>query len=89
MSMFSSYVNKVMNNNKEIFGGKGGAGGTTEALNEEAEELITNIPPPDLSAGEVDPEGNLGPVHDPRRAKYGRIAANLNPGAGASILTGR
>ena len=60
---------------------------TANQLNEEGKETVASIPPPDLSAGEVDPEGNLGPVHDPRKAKYGRTAANLNPGAGASILT--
>ena len=45
--------------------------------------------PPDLSAGEVDPDAELGALQDIRREKHGRSAMNLAPASGSSILTSR
>ena len=42
---------------------------------------------PTLASGEVDPEGELGPLQDIRKQKQGRLAHNLAPASGASILT--
>ena len=45
------------------------------------------VPPPTLRGSEVDPDAELGALQDIRRKKHGRLAANLSPASGASILT--
>jgi len=46
-----------------------------------------DAPPPTLSASEVDPDAELGALQNIRKKKQGRLAANLSPASGASILT--
>ena len=42
---------------------------------------------PDLSAGEVDPDAELGALQDILIEKHGRTAMNLAPASGSSILS--
>jgi len=44
---------------------------------------------PVLRASQVDPDAKLGALQDIRKRKEGRLAANLAPASGASILTSR
>ena len=57
-------------------------------VQEEASQAIEDIPAPELSSSEVDPEGSLGAFQNKRKRERGRKAANLSPASGASILTG-
>ena len=89
MSVFSSYVKKMMDNNKAIFGG------SPETVVEDVEKEFTRVIDdlqsisPELNADEVDPDSQLG-VHQQKRKKdRGRLAANLNPRSGASLLTSK
>ena len=43
--------------------------------------------PPTLTGSEVDPDAEQGALQDIRKRKEGRLAANLAPASGASILT--
>ena len=47
------------------------------------------VAPPTLTGSEVDPDAELGALQDIRKPKKGRLAANLAPASGASILTSR
>ena len=50
-------------------------------------EEVTDPSPNLESGGELDPDELLGPNQGMRKKKYGRLAHNLNPRRGASILT--
>ena len=45
------------------------------------------VPSPLMRAGDVDAHANLGAFQNIRKKKQGRLAANLSPASGASILT--
>ena len=47
------------------------------------------VAPPTLTGSEVDPDAEQGALQDIRKPKKGRLAANLAPASGASILTSR
>jgi hypothetical protein len=70
-------------------------GGTFKDIMDQAQgkggdnETTTSVPPPTLSASEVDPNAKLGALQNIRKKKQGRLAANLSPASGASILTSR
>jgi hypothetical protein len=86
MSVFSSYVKKIMDNNKDIFGGSPET--VVNEIGKEASKAIEKIPPPVLESSEVDPDANLDAYQQDRKGKKGRKYANLAPASGASILTG-
>ena len=86
MSVFSSYIKKIMDNNKSIFCGSPET--VVNEIQDEAIEAIKSIPPPVLESSEVDPDANLDAYQQGRKAKKGRKYANLAPASGASILTG-
>jgi len=91
MSMFSKGLqrfatdvgNIVRDPIGEIKRGPRGSFGDMLKDEDEGEDVAA----PTLSAGEVDPNAELGALQDPRKANQGRLAANLNKASGASILT--
>ena len=73
----------TMNRHPNIFGG------TVEDVQEEAGNAIeeSQQPPNPLDADDINAEGNLQEYQNKRQKNEGRLAANINKGTGASILT--
>ena len=69
-------------------------GGSTKSIfdtmqGKDSDYKEEDVPPPTLTGSQVDPDAEQGALQDIRKKKEGRLAANLAPASGASILTSR
>ena len=69
-------------------------GGSTKSIfdtmqGKDSDYKEEDVPPPTLTGSQVDPDAEQGALQDIRKRKEGRLAANLAPASGASILTSR
>ena len=69
-------------------------GGSTKSIfdtmqGKDSDYKEEDVPPPTLTGSQVDPDAEQGELQDIRKRKEGRLAANLAPASGASILTSR